>query len=76
MNKILYGILVSLVVLSLIFVAGYNDSEDETEWHRQHHIEMHGNDDDFEEVHKTCESVHRNNHDMQHNAIMRGGKNE
>lgn len=76
MKPIFIGLSILLIVtLGYAMAHGDDVNEDsDVELHRQHHIEMHGDDEGFNEMHEMCEKMHENGVDMaEHYKMMHGG---
>ena len=72
-KEILYTILGVALLTTMSYVYAHSEftNPDNDEKHRQHHIEMHGTDEGFEEMHETCEKIH--GEDMEgHHKLMHG----
>jgi hypothetical protein len=78
MKAILIGVflIVGVTLVSYVYANSNDYSFTANEnWHRQHHIEMHGNDEGFEEMHESCEQTHENNYRymQEHHKLIHGG---
>jgi hypothetical protein len=62
-----------LVLIGAGYASAHLEQSDDIDQHRQHHIEMHGNDEGFEEMHEHCEENHKEGASMEdHHNSMHG----